>query len=192
MANLLDLCAVAVPAGRRPDGLPFGVQVVAPALADEPLLDLAALLTGEQAADGLFPVPSGRRLLAVCGAHLSGQPLNDVLTGAGARLHRRGRTAPGHRMVRIDGAMPRPGLIDDGTGPAEGIDVELWEVSDELLAQLALDVVPPLEIGLVRLWDGSEVAGFVANGAARHEPDISTAGSWRAHLAGVPAARDRP
>ena len=82
--------------------------------------------------------------------------------------------------------------IDDGTGPAEGIDVELWEVSDELLAQFALDVVPPLEIGLVRLRVGSEVAGFVARGAARHELVISAAGSWRAHLARVPAARDCP
>jgi allophanate hydrolase len=67
--------------------------------------------------------------------------------------------------------------IDDGTGTAEGIHVELWEVSDELLAELALDVVPPLEIGLVRLWDVSEVAGFVANGAALHEPVISAAWS---------------
>ncbi|GAA2162789.1 allophanate hydrolase [Humibacillus xanthopallidus] len=191
MANLLDLCAVAIPAGRRPDGLPFGVQVVAPAFSDESLLDLASLLAGERAADGGAPVPSGRRLLAVCGAHLSGQPLNDVLTRAGARLHRRGRTAPGHRMVRIDGAIPRPGLLDDGTGPHAGIEVELWEVSDELHAQLVLDVDPPLEIGIVRLWDGSEVQGFVANAAAQGEPDISAAGSWRAHLAGLPAARDR-
>ncbi|TQM62380.1 allophanate hydrolase [Humibacillus xanthopallidus] len=185
MANLLDLSAVAIPAGRRSDGLPFGVQLVAPAFADAPLLDLAALLTGERASDVQVPVPPGRHLLAVCGAHLSGQPLNDVLTGAGARLHRRGRTAPGHRMVRIDGPLPRPGLLDDGTGPDEGIDVELWEVSDELLAQLALDVDPPLEIGLVRLWDGSRVAGFTADRTARHEPDISGAGSWRAHLADV-------
>ena len=41
MANLLDLCAVALPAGKRRDGLPFGVQLLAPAFADDPLLDLA-------------------------------------------------------------------------------------------------------------------------------------------------------
>ena len=32
--NLLDLSAVAVPAGSRDDGLPFGVQLIAPAFAD--------------------------------------------------------------------------------------------------------------------------------------------------------------
>jgi allophanate hydrolase len=32
--NLLDQCAVSVPAGLRPDGLPFGLQLVGPALHD--------------------------------------------------------------------------------------------------------------------------------------------------------------
>lgn len=40
--NLLDLCAVAVPAGLRPDGLPFGLQLVAPALQDAKVVQLAA------------------------------------------------------------------------------------------------------------------------------------------------------
>jgi allophanate hydrolase len=188
MANLLDLCAVAVPAGRRPDGLPFGVQVLAPAFADEPLLDLAALLTGEHPLGAAPPLPDGRRLLAVCGAHLSGQPLNPVLREAGARLHRRGRTAAGYRMVRLDGLPPRPGLVDDGTGPPDGIEVELWDAPDGLVQRLAVEVQPPLEIGRVRLDDGSAVAGFTAGAAAHHAADISAAGSWRAHLA---AAGDR-
>ena len=40
--NLLDLCAVAVPGVQTADGRPFGVQLIAPAFADAPLLDLAA------------------------------------------------------------------------------------------------------------------------------------------------------
>src|SRR6185369_11869245 len=75
--NLLDLCAVAVPAGQREDGLPFGVQLIAPAFADAPLLDLAARWCGEP--EALTPVAPGRTLLAVCGAHLSGLPLNPQL-----------------------------------------------------------------------------------------------------------------
>jgi allophanate hydrolase len=39
--NLLDLCAVAIPAGFRPDGLPAGVSVIAPAGRDETVLTLA-------------------------------------------------------------------------------------------------------------------------------------------------------
>jgi allophanate hydrolase len=45
--NLLDLCAVAVPAGARPDGVPFGLTVVAPAHHDRAAAALAALFNGE-------------------------------------------------------------------------------------------------------------------------------------------------
>jgi allophanate hydrolase len=43
-ANLLDLCAVAVPAGEA-DGGQFGVSVLAPAFADAVAADVARLLT---------------------------------------------------------------------------------------------------------------------------------------------------
>lgn len=46
--NLLDLCAVAVPAGVRPDGLPFGLQLVAPALQDAMVVQLAAQFQSAQ------------------------------------------------------------------------------------------------------------------------------------------------
>ena len=39
-ANLLDLTAIAVPAGFRKNGLPFGISLIAPAFADRALLDL--------------------------------------------------------------------------------------------------------------------------------------------------------
>jgi allophanate hydrolase len=40
--NLLDLTAVAVPAGFRKNGLPFGISLIAPAFAERALLDLTA------------------------------------------------------------------------------------------------------------------------------------------------------
>ena len=39
--NLLDLSAIAVPAGFRSDGLPFGISLIAPAFAEHALLDFA-------------------------------------------------------------------------------------------------------------------------------------------------------
>ncbi len=39
--NLLDQAAVAVPAGFRSDGLPFGISFIGPAFTDEGLLALA-------------------------------------------------------------------------------------------------------------------------------------------------------
>ena len=40
-ANLLDLSAVAFPAGLRTNGLPFGISLLAPAFAERALLELA-------------------------------------------------------------------------------------------------------------------------------------------------------
>ena len=45
--NLLDLCAIAIPAGETPDGLPFGVTLMAAAGHDHALLDVAGRLCGE-------------------------------------------------------------------------------------------------------------------------------------------------
>ncbi len=43
-ANLLDLSALALPAGFRRNGLPFGISLLAPAFADQALLDLGTRL----------------------------------------------------------------------------------------------------------------------------------------------------
>ena len=53
--NLLDLCAVAIPAGRIPTGMPFGVTLTSGAGRDYALLNAAAELLGEPVA------PSGVR-----------------------------------------------------------------------------------------------------------------------------------
>jgi allophanate hydrolase len=183
MANLLDLCAIALPMARRADGLPFGVQLLAPAFADRPLLDLAARVLGERADP--VPVAPNRGLLVVCGAHLLGQPLNGTLLEAGARLFARARTAGGYRMYRIRGPLPRPGLVLTGDGPAGGLEVELWDVPHEGLGQLLSTVTPPLRLGQVRLDDGTAVPGFLTDriddGTAE---DITASGGWRSYLAG--------
>jgi allophanate hydrolase len=47
--NLLDLSALAIPAGFRPNGLPFGVSLVAPAFAEKALLELGSRLEARTA-----------------------------------------------------------------------------------------------------------------------------------------------
>jgi allophanate hydrolase len=93
--NLLDLAAVALPAGMRPNGLPFGVSLIGPAFSDEALLKLAAQFGGEASGTG---VPSGCVEVAVVGAHLSGQPLNRQLTDRGARLQLTTKTGEQYRL----------------------------------------------------------------------------------------------
>lgn len=178
MANLLDLSTVAVPAGTRPDGLPFGVQLLAPAFADRPLLDLAARWTGEPA-----DPPVTRTLLAVAGAHLTGQPANADLVRLGGVLHSRARTGPGYRMYTVDGPFPRPGLLATGDGPAAGIELEVWDLPQAAIGAL-LPIPEPLHLGPVTLDDGSTALGFVADTSCTDPTrDITAHGGWRAYLA---------
>ena len=180
MANLLDLCAVAVPAGSRPDGLPFGVQLLAPAFADAPLLDLAARWTGET-----FTVPAARTLLAVVGAHLTGGPANGDLVRLGGVLHSRGRTGPGYRMYTVDGPFPRPGVLHTGDGPDGGIELEVWDLPEAAIGALLPSIAEPLHLGPLTLDDASTVLGFVADSScADPAREITVHGGWRAYLAG--------
>lgn len=167
-ANLLDLCAVTLPAGLRADGLPFGVTLLAPAFSDAALLDLAAR----------WPV-GGEVELAVCGAHMRGMPLNGQLLALGARFVRATATAPAYRLYAL-GA--RPGLVRAPGGGS--IAVEVWRLPTAALGALVTQVPAPLAIGTVELADGSAPHGFVCESAAVADAlDITVHGSWQAYLA---------
>jgi allophanate hydrolase len=193
--NLMDLAAIAVPAGFQPDGLPFGITLIAPALQDESLCALGgeihrALVTRSGATGLPLPAPNPAPLrapamvrVAVCGAHMSGLPLNHQLTERGARLVRSTRTAPQYRFFALTGFMPpRPGLVRADAGHA--IDVEVWEVPTEAFGSFVDGIPGPLGIGTLRLEDGEELRGFICEGyATRGAEDISELGSWRAYVA---------
>ncbi len=187
--NLLDLCAVAVPAGQRPDGLPFGVQLIAPAFADQPLLDLAARWNAEPAAPP--PPRPGSSLLAVAGPHLPGQPAHMVLAALGGTLRCRARTTPGCRLYALPGpgaAGPRPGLARTGDGPAGGIAVEVWELPHQGVAGLLPALTAPLALGHLTLADGTGVTGLLAEPAGvSGAADISRFGGWCEYLASGPS-----
>jgi allophanate hydrolase len=183
MTNLLDLCAIALPAGMRSDGLPFGVQLLAPAFADSALLQLAARWAGEDASTP-WRLPSARSLVAVAGAHLSGQPANRELLALGGRLHARARTAGGYRMFAVPGPFPRPGLVRSGDPGLDGVEVEVWDLPATSLGPLAASIAEPLSLGLLDLDDGTTVTGFVADAAvADAANEITAFGGWRAYLA---------
>lgn len=177
MVNLLDLCAIALPAGRRADGLPFGIQLMAPTFADHPLLDLAMRWADEES-----PAPQarvGHSLVAVAGAHMLGQPLNGGLQALGGRLFRRATTEHPYRMHLVPGPMPRPGLVADPGG--RQMRVEVWEVPQSAVPTLVGSVSEPLAIGPMALSDGSRVPGFLASGSDLG-PDITRFGGWREFL----------
>lgn len=170
--NLLDLCALAIPAGFRADGLPLGVTLVAPAFHDRILAQFAA---GEFRRTGLVQV-------AVVGAHLSGQPLNSQLTERGARLVSGTRTSPRYRLHALETTPPKPGLVRVGEGGA-AIEVEVWEMPVEKFGSFVALIPPPLGIGSVELEDGSWVKGFLCEPLALADaPDITAFGGWRGYL----------
>ena len=171
--NLMDLCALALPAGRRASGVPFGIQLVAPALHDAFLCELGARLEARTVR------------LAVVGAHLAGQPLNHQLTGRGARLVSTTRTAAEYRLVALPGTVPpKPGLARAPDGGGAAIEVEVWELGEREFGSFVAEVPPPLAIGTLALEGGEEVCGFVCEPwALEGARDISHLGGWRAYLA---------
>ena len=199
--NLLDLAALALPAGFRPDGMPLGITFVAPAWTDRLLAGLGqawqrstALALG---ATGT-PLPDEAALvdaapadidLAVVGAHLSGEPLNHELCALGASLVRATRTAAGYRLYALPGTTPpKPGLVRATGG--DGIEVEVWRLGAAALGQLLAGIPAPLGVGTVELADGSAVKGFLCEGyALAGARDITGFGGWRAFLK---AERARP
>ncbi len=187
--NLLDLCAVAVPAGGRADGLPFGVSLIAPAGADRALLALAARWRGEPAGplpsgDGAAPPATAETVaVAVAGAHLSGEPLNGRLLALGARLRETVRSAPTYRLYALADTDPaKPGLVGGAPAAGNGIELEIWELSLEGFGRLVAAVPAPLSIGTITLADGRGVKGFLCEaGAVADAPDITAHGGWRAY-----------
>jgi allophanate hydrolase len=194
--NLFDLAAVAVPAGARAAGLPFGISFIGPPFTDEALLALADAFQRSHAEVPGPPVdlemsPPGCVLLAVVGAHLSGQPLNWQLTERGARRVRTCKTAVEYRLYALDRTMPsKPGLVRDPQFKGPGIEVEVWAVPEDKFGGLVAAVPPPLGIGSAALEDGQTVKCFVCEPCAAAEAaEITRFGGWRNYLAHSVIAR---
>lgn len=168
-ANLLDLAAVAVPAGTVA-GLPFGVMLTGPAGSDARLAEIAARY--DQADVDLL----------VVGAHLSGQPLNHELVAAGGRLLGPAATAPCYRLYALDTRPAKPGLVRTGPERAgASIAGELWRLPAAGFARFMTGLAVPMAIGRVRLDDGRDVLGFLCEPAAvPGAADITSYGGWRA------------
>ncbi len=183
--NLLDLCAVAVPAGVPGGEQPFGVSLIAPAGADPTLLSLAAHWRDERAGQPPGADAAGTVALAVVGAHLSGEPLNGQLVGLGARLVETARTAPTYRLFELPDAAPaKPGLVGGGPPAGRGIEVEIWELATEAFGRLVANVPAPLAIGTIALADGRTVKGFICEAdAVAGAREITAHGGWRAYRA---------
>jgi allophanate hydrolase len=181
-ANLLDLAALAVPAGTVA-GLPFGIMLTGPAGSDARLAGIAARCDQVDVD------------LLVVGAHLSGQPLNHELLAAGGTLLGPAATAPAYRLYALDTQPPKPGLVrvdplplTSAAASANGqagasIAGEVWRLPAVGFARFMTGLAAPMAIGRVRLDDGRDVLGFLCEPAAvGGAADITRFGGWRAWI----------
>ena len=193
--NLLDLAALAVPAGFQGDGLPFGITLIAPTFGDAALLPLGdrfqrSSVRSMGATGHSLPAhvesqeaPANRVRVAVVGAHLEGLPLNHQLAERGARLVKKTLTSEKYRLYALAGGPPyRPGLIRETKGKA--IEVEVWDMPSEHFGSFVDGIPAPLGIGKLELINGEWVPGFICEPyAIETAEDITHFGGWRNYLA---------
>ena len=195
--NLLDLCGLAVPASKRPDGIPFGITLLAPAGKDARLASIGRVFHADTkltlGAKGLPQPPlaavpaiaSGEEIaIAVVGAHLSGMALNGELTELGGRLLEATATAADYKLYALDTTPAKPGMLRVATGTGSSIELEIWALPAAGFGKFVAAIPPPLSIGTVRLADGRGVKGFIVEPAdISGARDISAFGSWRTFMA---------
>lgn len=185
--NLLDMAAIAVPAGAKSNGTGFGITLIGPVHSDRALIALADTYLSAAALPPPPPLDLGDRMetvkLAVVGAHLEGMPLHWQLTSRGATFVGAFATAPNYRLYAMaDSVPPKPALVHSDEGGA--IALEVYELDLASFGSFVAEVPPPLAIGTVTLADGSSVKGFVAEPRAlTGAEDITHLGGWRAFIA---------
>lgn len=176
--NLLDMCGLAVPTPPRADGRPASVTLLAASAQDALLASVAIDLenAGQRslgATNWKYPeprqiadLPSGYMKIAVCGAHMSGLPLNDQLTSKGGYFMSEAFSAPVYEMHLLPGkATQRPGMVRESSKKSNGIALEIWALPIKALGSFSLDIPHPLGIGKIELASGEWVPGFICEAA---------------------------
>jgi allophanate hydrolase len=199
--NLLDLCGLALPASIRPDDIPFGITLLAPAGQDARLASIGRVFQADTKltlgarcvpqpplADQAASVSDDEIAIAVVGAHLSGMVLNGELKALGGRLLEATITAPDYRLYALPTTPPKPGMLRVEAGTGAGIELEIWALSAASFGKFVAAIPPPLSIGTVRLADGRGIKGFIVEAAdIKDAREISAFGGWRAFVAGAAA-----
>ena len=193
--NFFGMSALALPFGFRPDGLPFGITLIARPHAERALLDFGARwqralgLPLGKTASTLPPAeadPSAdddRVSIAVVGAHMSGLPLNGQLTELGGRQEM--RDAARRRSIA---STPCPAIRRPAGTAARRRRRCRHRARSLEPARCGGRRVRAPDSGAARprhvaLEDGSTVQGFLCESyATAGARDITAFGGWRAYL----------
>lgn len=195
--NLMDMCGIAVPTPERSDRRPGSVTILAQAGADAKTAALAAKIEAwgsrtlgatDWSLDAV-PLPDDPSedaiRIAVCGAHMSGLPLNHTLTERGAAFVRTDSSAPDYTFYALPGAgVARPGMVRTEPGQGAAIALEIWDMPLPAFGSFMKTIPAPLGIGTLTLSDGSTAQGFLCEAiVATGAQDITDLADWRKYLA---------
>lgn len=193
--NLLDYSATSVPVGFTSCGVSWGVTLFSKAFRDMTLLSYSGGL------HQLLNLPQGNSDFAlelfnnvsvpsypthvevvVCGAHLTGFPLNWQLTERGATLLERTTSSAHYQLYALPDGK-RPAMIRDDNNGVE-IVVEVWSMPVQNFGSFVAAIPAPLGIGKVELADGRWCSGFMSEGNVVQDAiNISEFGGWAAYKA---------
>lgn len=119
--------------------------------------------------------------LAVNGTLMRGLELNPNMLAAGATFVREAKTQATYRLWSINDRHPAMIRVKDG---GVAVDVEVWAVPPSGLASILLKEPPGLSIGKIKLTDGEEVLGVLAEPTlCEGQKEISEFGGWHSYLA---------
>ena len=97
-------------------------------------------------------------------------------------------TAAVYKLWSIDDRYPA--MMRVATG-GSAIALEIWSIPVAGLSQILLQEPPGLCIGKVRLADGEEVLGVLAESVVcAGKPEITQWGGWRAYMAEINKSQD--
>lgn len=203
--NLADMSALAIPAGFRKDGLPFGITLLSQKFNDYALLDFAQkfikhqnpsgkrtygclkddfLITGDEVDQSIPETNYTSQIkLAVVGAHLKGFQLHWQLEQVKATLIESTTTSEKYRLYALPktGPVEKPGLRrveKDGSK----ITIEIYAIPTELFGKFISFVPEPLGIGSVETASGDWVKSFICEEFGYNLPnttDITHFGGWK-------------
>lgn len=207
--NLADMSALAIPAGFRPDGLPFGVTLLSKKFNDYALLDLAhrymkqytatkprymgclessVATTGDELLSTIpKPNPATSIKLAVVGAHLTGMALHWQLEKVNATFIEKTKTSKNYKLYALPkiGPVAKPGLRRVDSDIGSSIEIETYYVPLERFGDFISMVPEPLGIGSVETESGEWVKSFICEefGYKKHGTrDITDFGGWRSYI----------
>ncbi|KAH7143176.1 allophanate hydrolase subunit 2-domain-containing protein [Fusarium sp. MPI-SDFR-AT-0072] len=173
--NFLDWSALSIPAGFRPDGLPFEPFLLSWArewFGDEERLLGATGVRARECHLSTTSAPSNHIPIAV-----------DVVT-RGGRFLSATKTSSSYRLYSLNTTVgpKKPGLKRVSADEGAEIEIEVWDLPKTSLASFMLTIPPPLAIGSIELKDGAWVKGFVCEPCGFDEAlDITSHGGWRAY-----------